>query len=178
MTSAAGRMTTAAEQSRERTPRRTLLWRFNRFLEQHLPDRLYPRSLLIVITPMVALQMIMAFLILERHWDNVTNALSRTIAREVTLVTALYDASPKTPAAARATDRHRQSVAGHGVLDRERARPSGCRRPADVRLRRFETHQISAPAAARGRSPSTLWGKPGSSMSASSSTRSSCCICS
>ncbi len=81
------------------TPYRTVLRYFNRFLEQHLPDRLYPRSLIIVIAPMVALQTIMMYVILERHWDRVTSALSRTIAREVTFVTALYDASPKTPQA-------------------------------------------------------------------------------
>jgi two-component system osmolarity sensor histidine kinase EnvZ len=94
-------MTTIAQQSTDTAPRRTLQWRLNRFLEHHLPNRLYPRSLIIVIAPMVALQTIMMFVILERHWDRVTNALSRAIAREVTFVTALYDASPKTPAAAK-----------------------------------------------------------------------------
>lgn len=94
-------MTSAAEPTSNAVAQRTFLWRFNRFLEHHLPDRLYPRSLIIVIAPMVALQTIMMVLILERHWDRVTNALSRTVAREVTLVTALYDASPKTPAAAK-----------------------------------------------------------------------------
>jgi two-component system osmolarity sensor histidine kinase EnvZ len=89
-------MTSVAEIDHD-TPRRSLKWRFDRFLERHLPDRLYQRSLIIVIAPMVLLQAIMAFIIMERHWDNVTRALAKTVAREIAFVTALYEASPKTP---------------------------------------------------------------------------------
>jgi two-component system osmolarity sensor histidine kinase EnvZ len=77
----------------------SLKWRFDRFLERHLPDRLYQRSLIIVIAPMVVLQAIMAFIIMERHWDNVTKALAKTVAREITFVTELYALTPKTPEA-------------------------------------------------------------------------------
>lgn len=70
-------------------------WRFNRMLERLLPERLYTRSLIIVIAPMVLLQTIMTAVIMERHWDSVTKALSRAMAREVSFVTQLYDASPK-----------------------------------------------------------------------------------
>lgn len=91
-------MTSIAEHHRGPAVRRSLSWRFKRFLERHLPDRLYQRSLIIVIAPMVLLQAIMAFIIMERHWDNVTRALSKTVAREVSFVTKLYDSSAKTPA--------------------------------------------------------------------------------
>ena len=37
---------------------------------------LYTRSLIIVIAPIVLLQTIMAGIILERHWDNVTKVLA------------------------------------------------------------------------------------------------------
>jgi two-component system osmolarity sensor histidine kinase EnvZ len=46
---------------------------------------------------MVILQAIMAFIVMERHWDNVTRALAKTVAREIAFVAALYEASPKTP---------------------------------------------------------------------------------
>src|SRR5215211_7753820 len=62
------RMTTVADRRLDRAKRRSLLWHVNRFLERHLPDRLYPRSLIIVVAPMVILQAIMAFIIMERHW--------------------------------------------------------------------------------------------------------------
>jgi hypothetical protein len=48
----------SAISNREDTPKedRTLYWHLNRFLERHLPERLYARSLIIVIAPMVLLQ--------------------------------------------------------------------------------------------------------------------------
>jgi two-component system, OmpR family, osmolarity sensor histidine kinase EnvZ len=74
-------------------------FRFNRFLERHMPTGLYYRSLIIVIAPIVLLQTIMAGIILERHWDNVTKVLGRSLAREIGLVTDLYDRSDKSEAA-------------------------------------------------------------------------------
>ena len=74
-------------------------YRFNRFLERHLPAGLYRRSLIIVIAPIVLLQTIMAGVVLDRHWDNVTKVLARSLAREIGLVTDLYDRSAKTEAA-------------------------------------------------------------------------------
>lgn len=76
-----------------------LYFRFNRFLERHMPHGLYYRSLIIVIAPIVLLQTIMAGIILDRHWDNVTKVLGRSLAREIGLVTDLYDRSDKSEAA-------------------------------------------------------------------------------
>lgn len=92
-------MASIADRQDRTTPARSLRWRFSRFLERYLPDRLYHRSLIIVIAPMVVLQAIMAFIIMERHWDNVTRALAKTVAREIAFVTELYETSPKTPEA-------------------------------------------------------------------------------
>jgi len=78
---------------------RSLWWKFNRFLQRYLPARLYQRSLIILVAPMVLLQSIMAGIILERHWDNVTKVLARSLAREIGLINELYDRSNKTPAA-------------------------------------------------------------------------------
>ena len=79
----------------------TIYFRFNRFLERLMPTGLYYRSLIIVIAPIVLLQTIMAGIILERHWDNVTKVLGRSLAREIGLVTDLYDRSDKSEAAIR-----------------------------------------------------------------------------
>lgn len=65
--------------------------RFNRFLERHLPAGLYPRSLIIVIAPMVILQSIMAFTFMERHWDQVTKRLSRSVAAELAFLIETYE---------------------------------------------------------------------------------------
>ena len=122
-------MTSIAELDHD-APRRSIKWRFDRFLERHLPDRLYQRSLIIVIAPMVLLQAIMAFLIMERHWDNVTRALAKTVAREIAFVTALYEASPKTPAAiARLLDTANRTLEVRFSLERRASLPSAGPKP-------------------------------------------------
>jgi two-component system, OmpR family, osmolarity sensor histidine kinase EnvZ len=72
-----------------------IYFRFNRMLERSLPRGLYRRSLIIVIAPIVLLQCIMAGFILNRHWDDVTKVLGRSLAREIGLLTELYDTSDK-----------------------------------------------------------------------------------
>lgn len=78
-------------------PRSTIYHQFNRFLERHLPSGLFQRALIILVAPMLLLQTIMTGLVLDRHWDNVTRSLSRSVAREVGLLTELYTLSSKTP---------------------------------------------------------------------------------
>ncbi len=76
----------------------SVYWKFNRFLERYLPAGLYQRSLIIVVAPIVLLQCIMVAIILDRHWDNVTKVLARSLSREISLVIELYDKSRRTPA--------------------------------------------------------------------------------
>ena len=78
--------------------KQSLYWHFNRFLERHLPEGLYPRSLIIIIAPIVLLQAIVVFLFMERHWDSVSTALSKSVAREIGFVIDLYETMPKTKA--------------------------------------------------------------------------------
>jgi len=76
----------------------TAYWRFNRFLERYLPAGLYQRSLIIVVAPLVLLQCIMVGIILDRHWDNVTKVLARSLSREIDLIMEVYEKSGKTQA--------------------------------------------------------------------------------
>ena len=69
------------------------------FLEHYLPAGLYRRALIILVAPMVLLQTIMTGVILDRHWDNVTRVLARSLAREIGLIIELYDTSDKSQAA-------------------------------------------------------------------------------
>lgn len=80
-------------------PRNSLYYRFNRFLEAHLPSGLFQRALIILVAPLVLLQTIMTGVILDRHWDSVTRVLAKSIAREIGLLTDLYDKSDKSPLA-------------------------------------------------------------------------------
>ncbi len=82
-----------------------LWWRFNRFLERHLPEGLYKRAMIIVIAPILLLMTIMTGIFLERHWEQVTKTLSKSLAREISFIVALYDAGDKSPQALKALER-------------------------------------------------------------------------
>jgi len=86
--------------SRDDTPleNRTLYWHFNRVLERYMPERLYQRSLIIVIAPVVLLQGLMAWVFLDWHYETVTKSLSQSFARDVALVIKTWDDSPRTEA--------------------------------------------------------------------------------
>jgi len=90
-------MTEIGKQSEERAVKQTLYWHFNRFLERHLPEGLYPRSLIIIIMPMVLLQSLMIYFVLEQHWSEVTKQLSRSVARDMAFVVATYENSDGSP---------------------------------------------------------------------------------
>ena len=54
------------------------------------PKRLYTRTLLIMILPIVALEGVVAFVFMERHWQAVTHRLSEATARDVAAIVDLY----------------------------------------------------------------------------------------
>lgn len=132
-------------------PNRTLYWHFNRFLERHLPDRLYPRSLIIIITPMVLLQSIMAFIFMERHWDKVTKQLSKSVARDIGYVVATYDYLPKTDESLRfIVDRSNSTMAlGLSVIHDEPLPPPYVRDAyftlLDIKLSKYIERYIDNP---------------------------------
>ena len=90
----------SAISNREDTPKheRTLWWHFNRFLERHLPERLFARSLIIVIAPMLLLQALMAYIFVDRHYETVTRSLSQSFVRDVALVMRTWETSAHTEA--------------------------------------------------------------------------------
>jgi two-component system, OmpR family, osmolarity sensor histidine kinase EnvZ len=117
-----------------------LYWRFNRFLERYLPAGLYPRSLIIVIAPVIVLQAIMATVILDHHWEKVSRMLSRYIAGEMAFIIASYEASPKTPAS---VEQLQELVGQH--LDLDLDIQTGTSLPQPLPSRRFSMldHQLS-----------------------------------
>ena len=78
---------------------RIALWRFDRLLERFFPDRLFARALIIVIAPIVLLQLIMGYVFIERHYEEVTRSLSRSYVREVAMLIDLYRESDRSPLA-------------------------------------------------------------------------------
>ena len=77
---------------------RSLYDRLNALLEAYAPDDLYRRALIIMITPVVLLQILLAGVLVSRYLDNVANVLARSLADETALLVELYETSDKSDA--------------------------------------------------------------------------------
>ncbi|MCB5201360.1 HAMP domain-containing protein [Neorhizobium sp. T786] len=71
--------------------------RSKRWLKRALPTRLYTRSVLIVIIPMLLLQTVVAAVFMERHWRMVTERLSEGTTRDIAALIAAIEAYPNDP---------------------------------------------------------------------------------
>ncbi len=78
----------------KRQEEQTLKWRFNRFLERHMPEGLYTRSLIIIVAPMVLLQSVVAFTFMEKHWQKVTKRLSEAVSQDISMLIDIYETYP------------------------------------------------------------------------------------
>lgn len=56
------------------------------FLKNYMPTGLYSRSLLIIITPVVLIQVVVGFVFLERHWNSVTLKLTSALVGELSML--------------------------------------------------------------------------------------------
>ena len=59
-----------------------------------LPKRLYARSLIIVIAPMILLQSVVTLVFMERHWRMVTDRLSTAVVRDISAIIDLAEVTP------------------------------------------------------------------------------------
>jgi two-component system, OmpR family, osmolarity sensor histidine kinase EnvZ len=84
---------------RKRTSQFLATWRlgwvrFWRFVSRYMPKRLYARSLIIVIAPMILLQSVIAFMFMERHWQTVTLRLSQAVTRDIAAIIEMIETYP------------------------------------------------------------------------------------
>ncbi len=68
--------------------------RFWRLVALYMPKRLYARSLIIVIAPMILLQSVVAFDFMERHWATVTQRLSQATVRDIAAIIDMIETYP------------------------------------------------------------------------------------
>ncbi|RCS25539.1 HAMP domain-containing protein [Phyllobacterium salinisoli] len=74
------------------------LWtRSARWLARKMPKRLYARSLIIIIAPMVLLQSVIFFVFMERHWQMVTERLSTAVVRDISAIIDIIETYPQDP---------------------------------------------------------------------------------
>ncbi len=69
--------------------------RVGRLLKSFMPTGLYARSLLIIVTPMVILQSVVAFVFMERHWNTVTRRLSAAVTQDIAGLIDVYHLYPQ-----------------------------------------------------------------------------------
>ncbi len=77
------------------------------WLRRVLPRSLLGRSIMIIVTPLLLLQIVTTTVFYQEHWDTVTKRLARGVAGDIAAVVALMpaDATGHDPAAAAARDR-------------------------------------------------------------------------
>jgi len=68
--------------------------RFWRLVGIYMPKKLYARSLLIVITPMILLQSVVTLVFMERHWQTVTQRLSEATTRDLAAIIDMIETYP------------------------------------------------------------------------------------
>ena len=74
---------------------RTVYGRFARRLGQAMPKGLYARSLIIIIAPVVLLQSLVAFVFMERNWQDVTTRLSAATAGDIAAISDIIESYPQ-----------------------------------------------------------------------------------
>jgi two-component system, OmpR family, osmolarity sensor histidine kinase EnvZ len=75
-----------------------------------IPKGLYARALIIIIAPIVVLESVIAFVFMERHWQNVTRRLSEATARDIAALIEIYDAHPEPSERSRLIDLARRKL--------------------------------------------------------------------
>ena len=68
-------------------------------LKRFLPSSLFGRALLILVLPIILLQMVVALVFIQRHYDGVTAQMAGSIAREINLAIRAVDDAEDTDAA-------------------------------------------------------------------------------
>ena len=142
-------------------------------LGDRMPKGLYARSLLIIITPIVILQAVVAYIFMEKHWQSVTARLSAATTKDIAAIIELYETSQHSK---ETTDRWSASPSSSSACRSNSARWRTCRRPGRSHSSPFSTRPCRArsPSASLYPFGSIRSGAPISSRSASASmTR--CC---
>lgn len=68
--------------------------RVRRLFQRYMPTRLYARTLIIVIAPMLLFQSVIAFVFMERHWQTVTLRLSTAVTRDIAAIIDMIETFP------------------------------------------------------------------------------------
>ncbi len=63
-------------------------------LRQLIPRRLFARSLIIIVAPVVITQGVITYIFFERHWDTVSRRLSEGVAGDISMIIETHETFP------------------------------------------------------------------------------------
>ena len=64
-----------------------------RWIKQYMPKRLYWRAAIILLFPVIFLQLIISVVIIKRHFEGVTEQMTRTVASQIELIATTVEKS-------------------------------------------------------------------------------------
>ncbi|PHR94094.1 MAG: two-component sensor histidine kinase [Robiginitomaculum sp.] len=119
------------------------------WLKRHLPKSLFGRALLIIMLPIALMQIIVAYIFFEAHWQTVTASLSNSVAADISVAHELYQQSPSAERATRLDAMLRPTMQLSIKLDPNDVFPTATRKAffssLDRTLRKALEQNISAP---------------------------------
>jgi len=64
------------------------------WLKRQMPRSLFGRALLIIMVPIALMQIIVAYIFFDAHWQTVTASLSDGVAADISVAVQLYEQAP------------------------------------------------------------------------------------
>lgn len=98
------------------------------WLKKRLPKSLFGRALLIILLPVIIMQIIVAFIFFDAHWETVTARMTDSVAAEVAVATMLYEQAPGSERAERLDQMLRPNMQLSVVLKAGKDLPNSTRR--------------------------------------------------
>ena len=115
-------------------------------LKRYLPKSLFGRALLIIMLPIALMQIIVAYIFFDAHWQTVTANLSDSVAADISVAVELFEQSPSLERASRLDAMLRPNMQLSVALEQDDELPTAVRKAffssLDKTLRRALSNNI------------------------------------
>lgn len=112
------------------------------YIKRFLPRTLFGRSLLIIVSPLILLQVISTHIFYDRHWDTITRRLSSSIAGDISMVLEMLRENPAPENRTATFDRARSTFGFIVTLEPGVILPNKKPIPANARIDHFLSHAL------------------------------------
>lgn len=93
-------------------------------LKKHMPKSLFGRAVAIIIIPITIMQIAVAYVFFQAHWQTVTSTLSDSVAADISVVAELYEQAPSQDRALRLDNMIKENMHLSVVLNENEALPT------------------------------------------------------